>query len=69
MHIKNKILFVCCFILIAISYVKSEEKISIITPKREFRAAWVATVANIDWPTKPGLSTKIQKKRSYYYFG
>src|SRR5512132_3049824 len=22
---------------------------------REFRAAWVATVANIDWPSKPGL--------------
>ena len=28
---------------------------------REFRAAWVATVANIDWPSKPGLSTKEQK--------
>ncbi|MEQ8822016.1 MAG: family 10 glycosylhydrolase [Sumerlaeia bacterium] len=28
---------------------------------REFRAAWVATVANIDWPTKPGLSTEEQK--------
>src|SRR5215218_324946 len=24
-------------------------------PPREFRAAWVATVANIDWPSKPGL--------------
>src|SRR5688572_29647098 len=23
---------------------------------REFRAVWVATVANIDWPSKPGLS-------------
>jgi uncharacterized lipoprotein YddW (UPF0748 family) len=23
---------------------------------REFRAAWVATVANIDWPSAPGLS-------------
>ncbi len=31
------------------------------TPKREFRAAWVATVANIDWPSKPGLSTDRQK--------
>jgi uncharacterized lipoprotein YddW (UPF0748 family) len=28
---------------------------------REFRAAWVATVANIDWPTKPGLSTAEQQ--------
>ncbi|MCO6497098.1 MAG: family 10 glycosylhydrolase [Chitinophagaceae bacterium] len=29
---------------------------------REFRAAWVATVANINWPSKPGLSTEQQKK-------
>ncbi|MEX1122875.1 MAG: family 10 glycosylhydrolase [Balneolales bacterium] len=28
---------------------------------REFRAAWIATVANIDWPSEPGLSTKKQK--------
>ncbi len=25
-------------------------------PPREFRGAWVATVTNIDWPSKPGLS-------------
>lgn len=24
--------------------------------RREFRGAWVASVANIDWPSKPGLS-------------
>ena len=29
---------------------------------REFRAAWVATVANIDWPSRPGLSTEQQQK-------
>ena len=28
---------------------------------REFRAAWVATVANIDWPSKPGLSSEQQR--------
>ncbi len=28
---------------------------------REFRAVWVATVANIDWPSKPGLTTDQQK--------
>ncbi len=31
------------------------------SPKREFRAVWVATVNNIDWPSKPGLSTEQQK--------
>ncbi|HEX8522632.1 MAG TPA: family 10 glycosylhydrolase [Tepidisphaeraceae bacterium] len=30
--------------------------------QREFRAAWVATVGNIDWPSKPGLSTAEQQK-------
>jgi uncharacterized lipoprotein YddW (UPF0748 family) len=24
---------------------------------REFRGVWVATVGNIDWPSKPGLSS------------
>ncbi len=30
-------------------------------PIREFRAAWVATVSNIDWPSKPGLSAEEQQ--------
>ena len=29
--------------------------------QREFRAAWIAVMANIDWPSKPGLSTEQQK--------
>lgn len=29
---------------------------------REFRAAWVATVDNIDWPSKKGLPAEEQKK-------
>ncbi|MFA5834926.1 MAG: family 10 glycosylhydrolase [Bacteroidota bacterium] len=30
-------------------------------PKREFRAAWVATVSNIDWPSSKTLSSSEQK--------
>jgi uncharacterized lipoprotein YddW (UPF0748 family) len=30
-------------------------------PTAEMRGAWVATVANIDWPSKPGLSSEQQK--------
>jgi len=30
-------------------------------PNREFRAAWVATVANIDWPSRKDLTTAEQK--------
>lgn len=31
---------------------------------REFRAVWIATVANIDWPTKPGLSAEQQRSEA-----
>ena len=31
---------------------------------REFRAVWVATVANIDWPSEPGLSPEIQRQEA-----
>ena len=31
---------------------------------REFRAAWVATVANINWPSKPGLSVAEQQREA-----
>ncbi|MDQ2179219.1 glycoside hydrolase family 10 protein [Marinifilum sp. D714] len=32
------------------------------SPTREMRAVWIATVDNIDWPSKPGLSVEEQKK-------
>ena len=31
---------------------------------REFRAAWVATVANINWPSEPGLSPAEQQRQA-----
>ena len=31
------------------------------SPAREFRGVWLATVANIDWPSKPGLRVEQQK--------
>ncbi|MCK5907248.1 MAG: family 10 glycosylhydrolase, partial [Flavobacteriales bacterium] len=30
-------------------------------PKHEMRAAWIASVANIDWPSKKGLSVRQQQ--------
>lgn len=32
------------------------------SPKQEFRAAWISTVANIDWPSTPGLSVDKMKE-------
>ena len=31
---------------------------------REFRGAWVATVSNIDWPSKPGLAPQEQRNEA-----
>ncbi|MFB3133947.1 MAG: glycoside hydrolase family 10 protein [Rhodothermales bacterium] len=31
------------------------------TPEREFRGVWIATVANIDWPSAPGLPSDVQQ--------
>jgi uncharacterized lipoprotein YddW (UPF0748 family) len=36
-------------------------------PKREFRAVWIATVGNIDWPSKKGLSSQQQQQEFVNY--
>lgn len=33
-----------------------------VPPSRQFRGLWIATVSNIDFPSKPGLSVAAQKK-------
>ncbi|MDB9741570.1 family 10 glycosylhydrolase [Akkermansiaceae bacterium] len=43
------------------AYRNSNEKVPAFP--REFRAAWVACVYNIDWPSKPGLSASTQKQQ------
>ncbi|MFV0590979.1 MAG: glycoside hydrolase family 10 protein [Draconibacterium sp.] len=50
----NKYLLTFIFIFLSII-------ISSAQPKHEFRAVWVATVSNIDWPSKPGLDVQTQK--------
>jgi uncharacterized lipoprotein YddW (UPF0748 family) len=35
--------------------------------KHEWRAAWIATVGNIDWPSEPGLSPEEQKSELLDY--
>ena len=49
---RNNFLAVCLLMIPALSYCQ---------PKYEFRAAWIATVENIDWPSKKGLSVDSQK--------
>src|SRR5688500_10820797 len=31
------------------------------TPKRQFRGMWIASVANVDWPSRTGLSVAEQQ--------
>ena len=51
-------------LIIAIFLIICVDSYAQIAPKREFRAVWVATVNNIDWPSKPGISTEQQKKEA-----
>lgn len=52
-----KRLFTFTFILFFLFDLQAQQN----SPKHEFRAVWVATVANIDWPSKPGLSSREQQ--------
>ena len=54
----KKTLFTLIFLQIGLLSSFSQNK----PPKHEFRAVWVATVSNIDWPSKPGLTTMQQKE-------
>jgi uncharacterized lipoprotein YddW (UPF0748 family) len=50
------------------SAVVAEPKVPLNQPQvaKEFRAAWIASVANINWPSKPGLSTAEQQKEAIF---
>ena len=43
------------------SRVASDDESAVPPTPREFRAAWVASVANIDWPSQPALSSTEQQ--------
>jgi uncharacterized lipoprotein YddW (UPF0748 family) len=48
-------------LILSISNVKAQEKNNS-NPKNEFRAVWIATVANIDWPTTNTDAVEKQQK-------
>ncbi|RZK50762.1 MAG: glycoside hydrolase [Pedobacter sp.] len=55
---KFRALFVFFSFLCLYVYAQPENYVA---PKREFRGIWIATVSNIDWPSKQGLSVEQQK--------
>jgi uncharacterized lipoprotein YddW (UPF0748 family) len=65
MKFRARILSALVLFLSAMLFAQNEiyQPVSIMppSPPREFRGAWIATVANIDWPSKPGLTVAEQK--------
>ncbi len=57
-----KAVTIALFTFISTTFNLYAQSIANIAPKREFRGVWVATVTNIDWPSKPGLTTDQQKQ-------
>ncbi len=51
-----RITFSVLFFLLFPYFLKAQKP-----PQYEFRAVWIATVENIDWPSKKGISTDSQK--------
>ncbi len=51
-------------LLLSLFFINTFSAFSVNPPKYEFRGVWVATVNNIDWPSKPGLSEKDQKREA-----
>ncbi len=55
-----KVFFLSLLLCLIFPYLLAEDYPTL--PKREFRAVWVATFHNIDWPSKKGLSSMTQKQ-------
>lgn len=57
---------IATYLLSSCSSTKPQNIAATLAPSvmKEFRAAWVATVANINWPSKPGLSTEQQQQEA-----
>src|SRR5690242_14778976 len=52
-HWSFVILFILCSLVLMVDHLQAGVK--------EFRGVWVATVYNLDWPSKPGLSAATQQ--------
>ena len=63
MSLPNKGIFLLCVIATLRLCVNSISQTNNLPPpiQREFRGAWIASVGNINWPSKPGLTTAAQK--------
>lgn len=57
---KHNLIFL--IVLICQLTVTAQNNADVIHHKRQFRGVWIATVNNLDWPSKPGLTNRKLKK-------
>ncbi len=57
----GRVFSLCLWFLALASLLQGSEAIQEAVP-REFRGAWVASVYNLDWPSRPGLPVEEQKR-------
>lgn len=60
---KNLTLFIATLGLLFFNNTNTQKTLS-----KEFRGVWIASVSNLHWPSKPGLSTSAQQKELIYLF-
>lgn len=63
----KKLLMSCCSVILIIPFLfitsrPTQAEVPTTYQKHELRAAWIASVLNIDWPSKPGLPVEKQKQ-------
>jgi uncharacterized lipoprotein YddW (UPF0748 family) len=59
---KKRFFRVNILLMIFLAALSGKSVSQVLFPKFEFRGVWVATVNNIDWPSRPGLTVEVQKK-------
>lgn len=60
-NVTTVLLVIIAMALPALGFAQSTAPPDSLKPKYEFRAAWIASVENIDWPSKKGLPADSQK--------
>ena len=67
-YFRHKNLLWSCLLILGLTLTQISSHLSTTTAQqpssfspREFRGVWVASVANIDWPSQPGLPVAQQK--------
>ena len=63
--IVKRLLMICCiviFLFLSLSFLTLLMLKLILRIKHELRAVWIASVLNIDWPSKPAYPSKIKTR-------